>query len=57
MRRDFAGVGFDWVAKIEPERDDRRQVIAFMPQDRYAKRAATTPLNPTTARGSLPSSA
>lgn len=45
MQRDFAGVSFDSVATIEPERNERGQVLAFMPQNRYAK-AATTPLNP-----------
>ena len=45
MEREFAGLHFDWVGALDPERDSSGAPIALMPQSRYAK-AGTTSLNP-----------
>jgi len=45
MQRSFAGITFERVGEIDPERDESGAIREFMPQSRYAK-AGTTPLNP-----------
>lgn len=48
MERTFAGMTFQRVGAIDPERDAAGAIREFMPQSRYAK-ADTTPLNPSGA--------
>ena len=45
MERVFAGMTFEKVGTIDPERDGSGTIRELMPQSRYAK-ADTTPLNP-----------
>lgn len=45
MERTFAGMTFQSVGAIDPERDASGSIRQFMPQSRYAK-AEATPLNP-----------
>lgn len=45
MERDFAGMAFQRVGAIDPERDSSGSIREFMPQSRYAK-SGSTPLNP-----------
>lgn len=45
MPRDFAGLGFERVGALAPERDSSGLVVAHMPQARYANERRL-PLNP-----------
>ena len=45
LQRSFAGLEFELIGTVQPERQADGPVREFMPQSRYAK-ASTVPLNP-----------
>jgi len=45
LHRSFAGLEFELIGTVRPERQADGTLRQFMPQDRYAK-ASTVPLNP-----------